>query len=179
MNPTFDDHKHHFARVMLHKLEGAVGKGNWQEVPINDCAKLCLGEYEELVEAARKPFEVWERVKEYADVANFAMFIYNNLDDTFFKRTSRHSANIPGIRNFLANLRFPMRTEPLRKDIERLIQLTSDADDDEEFEDRAAWEKAIRQLCLHIGSRVCWNALNLDSLATLPELKGLPEWVHV
>lgn len=179
MNPTFDDHKHHFARVMLHKLEGVPEKGNWQELLMEDCANLCMGEYEELVEAAKKPDEVWERVKEYADIANFAMFIYNNLDDTFFKRTSRHSANIPGIRNFLANLRFPMRTTPLREDIERLILLTSNADDEEVFDDGEAWEKTIRQLCLHIGSRVCWNALNLESLATLPELKELPEWVHV
>lgn len=176
MNPPFDDHKHHFARVMLHKLEGVPEKGNWQELEMNYSANLCMGEYEELVEAAKKPDEVWERVKEYADIANFAMFIYNNLDNTFFKRTSRHSANIPGIRNFLANLRFPTRTTPLREDIERLMFLTYN---EKQFEDRDAWEKSIRQLCLYIGSRVCWNALNLDSLATLPELKELPEWVHV
>ena len=74
-----------FAKVMENKLKANDWKGGWENISINELLKMLKGEVEELEyfleEHIDHEYHYWvdRMVPETADVANFAMMIYDNI----------------------------------------------------------------------------------------------------
>lgn len=87
-----------FAKAMELKLrrdDGSKGEEGWKTAPLSLMTQRLLEEFIELVDAIDKdttdPDEV---MLECVDVANFAMFIYDIMNDRKGKKDGRHGVSV-------------------------------------------------------------------------------------